>query len=129
MFIDDGLKDSEESISNHTDESILYFENRTEELYSQFIKKYPKWNFYPMNYAFLKFWLSDESITLDQASSKFGYDQGVIIKVLVKMYQISDELISNLTKINRTDMIEHINVKRQLLIRLPLRLESLYVNY
>jgi superfamily II RNA helicase len=129
MFIDDGLKETEEGAAIFNDESIIYFENRTEQVYSQFIKKYPKWNFYPMNYAFLKYWLSDETITLDQASSKFGYDQGVIIKVLVKMYQISDELISNLTKINRTDMIEHVNVKRQLLIRLPLRLESLYVNY
>jgi superfamily II RNA helicase len=129
MFIDDGLRDNEDSISHYIDESILYFENRTKELYLPFIKKYPKWNFYPMNYVFLKYWLSDETITLDNASKKFGYDQGVIIKVLVKMYQISDELIDNLTTINRTNMIEHVNIKRQLLIRLPLRLESLYINY
>jgi antiviral helicase SKI2 len=129
MFIDDGLKENEEIANNYNDESIIYFENKMDTLYSEFIKKYPKWNFYPMNYVFLKYWLSDENISLDKASELFGYDQGSIIKVLVKMYQISDELINNLTKINKTDIIEYINERKQLLIRLPLRLESLYVNY
>jgi len=98
-------------------------------MYSEYIKKYPKWNFYPVNYVFLQYWLSDENISLDQASKQFGYDQGSIVKVLVKMYQICDELITNLTKINRTDMVEYINQRKQLLIRYPLKLESLYVNY
>ena len=129
MFVDDGLKENEESANIYTEPSIVYFENKVAESYSQFIKKYPKWNFYQMNYVFLSYWLNNENATLDQASAEFGYDQGIIVKVLIKMYQIADELISNLTKINRTDMVELVNTKRELLIRPPLRLESLYVNY
>lgn len=129
MFVDDGLKENEESVNVYTEPSIVYFENKVTESYSKFVKKYPKWNFYQMNYVFLSYWLKNKNATLDQASTEFGYDQGIIVKVLIKMYQIADELISNLTKINRTDMVELVNTKRELLIRPPLRLESLYVNY
>lgn len=129
MFIDDGLKESEDSVGSYENATINYFIEKTEMIYSEYIKKYPKWNFYPVNYVFLQYWLSDENISLDQASKQFGYDQGAIVKVLVKMYQICDELITNLTRINRTDMVEYINERKQLLIRYPLKLESLYVNY
>jgi superfamily II RNA helicase len=129
MFIDDGLKESEDSVGYYENATINYFIEKTEMLYSEYIKKYPKWNFYPVNFVFLQYWLSDENISLDQASKQFGYDQGAIVKVLVKMYQICDELITNLTRINRTDMVEYINERKQLLIRYPLKLESLYVNY
>lgn len=128
MFIDDGLKEKEEIVNDYEEySSIKYFINKTEEKYDNFIMKYPKWNFYPMNYVFLQYWLKDENITLDKASKDFGYDMGIIVKILIKMYQICDELIENLTKINASNMIEIVNNKKMLLIRYPLKLESLYV--
>jgi len=131
MFIDDGLKESEDDIENYSvidNETIQYFMEKCLTTYSEYIDKYPKWTFYPKNYVFLSYWLSDENISLDQAVKDFGYDMGTITKVLIKMYQVSEELINNLIKINRTDMTEYVVQQRSLLIRYPLRLESLYVN-
>ena len=128
MFIDDGLKESEDNVENYDNETIQYFMDKAVTTYSEYIDKYPKWTFYPKNYVFLSYWLSDENISLDQAVRDFGYDMGTITKVLIKMYQVSGELINNLIKINRTDMTEYVVQQRSLLIRYPLRLESLYEN-
>ena len=44
------------------------------------------------------------------------------------MYQVTDELINNLVKINKMDFTEFLLEKKNLIIRPPLTIDSLYVN-
>ena len=51
-----------------------------------------------------------------------------MVKILIKMYQITEELISKLIKINRSDLNDFLVKQKELLIRYPIKLESLYIN-
>ena len=95
--------------------------------YSSFTDKCPKWNFYPHNYFLINEWLNNPEMTLDELSLNYELDIGIIVKILIKMYQISEELIKNLDKLNKTDLSDYLNQQKQLLIRYPLKIESLYV--
>ena len=125
MFIDDG-KNCKDIIMCH---QIEYFSqkiiNKTGIYYPYM--DCPKWKFYPNNYNLMNDWInSEEVLTIDHVSKKYGMDSGTIIKILVKMYQITEELISNLNKINKADIAEILNQKKILIIREPVKLESMY---
>jgi hypothetical protein len=94
--------------------------------YSDYVGKYPKWNFYPVNNLLINEWLNNPTISLDELSINYEMDIGIIVKILIKMYQITEELIKNLEKINRADLSDFLNKQKQLLIRHPLKIESLY---
>ena len=122
MFIDDGKKN--DKIIN--DSKIDYWEKLMYSKYSEYTEKCPKWKFFPMNNMLINEWLNDITITLDQLSINYEIDVGIIVKILIKMYQITEELIKNLEKINRADLANFLNKQKQLLIRHPLKIESLY---
>ena len=122
MFIDDGKKND----NNPHDSIIDYWENLVYSKYFAYTEKCPKWNFYPMNSMLINDWLNDTTITLDELSINYGIDIGIIVKILIKMYQLAEELIKNLEKINRADLADYLNKQKQLLIRHPLKIESLY---
>ena len=75
----------------------------------------------------IKEWLSNKDITLDELSINYEIDIGIIVKILIKMYQVTEELIKNLEKINKADLAQYLNEQKQLLIRYPLKIESLYI--
>ncbi len=129
MFIDDGLssKDDDDQVVI-TDPVILYYNEFVESKYKNFFYKLPKWSFYHQNYAVIKTWISDPNISLDDITHLFEIDMGLMVRLLIKMYQICDELIMKLVKINRTDLTEFLSQKKELLIRYPIKLESLYIN-
>lgn len=121
MFIDDGKK--KDIIY---DKDLEIWDKLVHSKYSSFIDKCPKWNFYPTNYLLIKEWLNNPEMSLDELSLINEIDIGIIVKILVKMYQVSEELIKNLEKINKTELTEYLNQQKQLLIRYPLKIESLY---
>jgi len=124
MFIDDG-KENENGVYNGF-EDILYFDNI---LHTKF-KKYlnlPKWRFYPDNYLFISDWLSNKDQSLDELCDKYDVDLGLFVKILIKMHQITEELINNLVKINKGELCDIINDQRKYLVRYPLKIESLYI--
>jgi len=131
MFIDDGIKIEEEEIVKWEEieggDEIMFWEEQIKS-YSHFILKYPKWTYWPKNYLIVKEWIDNPEMTLDQIVSMYETDLGLFIKILVKMYQIVDELISKLDKLNQTDLTEKIVQQKELLIRHPLKIDSLYVN-
>lgn len=131
MFIDDGIKIGEEEIIKWEEieggEEILYWEEQIK-LYSQFIFKYPKWTYWPKNYLVIKEWIENPTITLDQIVLTHDTDLGLFIKMLIKLYQIVDELISKLDKLNMSDLTEKLVKQKELLIRYPLKIDSLYIN-
>src|SRR5690606_32236895 len=106
---------------------IVYWEE-VMETYSQFIFKYPKWTFWAKNYLIVKEWIENPTISLDQIVSNHDTDLGLFIKILIKMYQIIDELIGKLDKLNRTELTEKLIKQKELLIRPPLKIDSLYIN-
>jgi Ni2+-binding GTPase involved in maturation of urease and hydrogenase len=120
MFIDDGKKQQTTSLE------LIEWERRLNSKYKNFIDKCPKWNFYSNNYMLIKEWLLNPELTLDEISLLYEYDIGFIVKILIKMYQITEELLKNVDKINKTDLAEYLNCQKQLLIRHPLKIESLY---
>ena len=122
MFIDDGKKNDKIAQNSLID----YWAKLLYSKYFDYIEKCPKWNFYPMNYMLINDWLNDTSITLDELSIEYEIDIGIIVKILIKMYQITEELIKNLEKINKADLADFLNKQKQLLIRHPLKIESLY---
>lgn len=122
MFIDDGKKKDGVYEKKLEEWAKILYSN-----YSCFIDKCPKWNFYPVNYILINDWLNNPEMTLDELSLKYELDIGLIVKILIKMYQISEELIKNLDKLNKTELSDYLNEKKQLLIRYPLKIESLYV--
>jgi len=127
MFIDDGMKNDDDlSIFQH--DIIYYFKNVIDNKYYKYFNNYPKWTFHPLNYKIIESWLNDENLTLDEITILYKIDMGLLVKILIKMYQISDELISNLIKINKMDLSEYLLGKKELLIRSPLKIESLYIN-
>lgn len=129
MFIDDGYQDKENDFIIPSDESdLIYFDFQIKMTYKNFINILPKWTFYPYNYLILRTWLSNEHLSLDQISLEYGIDQGLMVKILIKMYQITDELLSKLIKINRTDLNDFLTKQKDLLIRYPIQISSLYVN-
>jgi len=129
MFIDDGIKIGEEEIIvwEEIEPEILYWEEQIK-LYSQFISIYPKWTYWPKNYLIVKEWIENTNLTLDQIVSTHNTDLGLFIKILIKMYQIVDELVSKLDKLNLSDLTEKLVQQKKLLIRYPLKIDSLYVN-
>lgn len=131
MFIDDGIKIQEEEIIEWREieggEEILYWEEQIK-LYSQFIFKYPKWTYWPKNYLIIKEWIENPTITLDKIVLTHDTDLGLFIKMLIKLYQIVDELVSKLDKLNMSDLTEKLIEQKELLIRFPLKIDSLYVN-
>ena len=58
-----------------------------------------------------------QSLMRNNVNTNYGYRQ-----------QIADELISKLVKINRTDLNEFLVEQKDLLIRYPIQISSLYVN-
>jgi superfamily II RNA helicase len=121
MFIDDGKK------KDVTNNNLEYWDKLIYGEYKSFVNVCPKWNYYPINFLIIKEWLDDENITLDEISINYDLDIGIIVKILIKMYQIAEELIQNLTHINMADLSEYLNKQKQLLIRHPLKIESLYI--
>jgi superfamily II DNA/RNA helicase len=121
MFIDDGKK-----IDMGYDLKIDYWDKLLHSKYSSYTDKCPKWNFYPINNMLIKEWIINKDITLDELSTNYEIDIGIIVKILIKMYQVTEELIKNLDKINRADLAQYLNEQKQLLIRHPLKIESLY---
>ena len=126
MFIDDGAS-IDETIINWSEPEIIFWEKLIKNNYENFIDKYPKWTFYPLNFRIVKQWISNPMLTLDDIVNEHQIDMGTIAKILIKMYQISDELINNLNKINQSDLTEFINEQKKLLIRYPLKIDSLYI--
>jgi len=129
MFIDDGIKYKENEIIEwkNVEPKIIYWENSIK-VYSQFINCCPKWTYYPKNYLIIKKWLSEPNITLDEITLNFSIDIGLFVKILIKLYQITDELLSKLDKLNLTDLTDNIIKQKDLLIRYPLKIDSLYIN-
>jgi len=129
MFIDDGIKISEDEIIKweEIEPEILFWED-TMKLYSKFIFKYPKWTFWPKNYLAIKEWIGNHEISLDEIVGLYEIDLGLFIKMLIKMYQIVDELIGKLDKLNMTEITDKLIKQKELLIRHPLKIDSLYVN-
>ena len=129
MFIDDGIKIGEEEIIRweEIEPEIVYWEEAIK-TYSQYIFKYPKWTYWPKNYLIIKEWIENPDISLDQIVESHNTDLGLFIKILIKIYQIIDELISKLDKLNQTDLMEKLIKQKELLIRPPLKIDSLYVN-
>ncbi len=130
MFIDDGLgsKDDEEKIVGNYPENPNYFVILGETKYSKLFNLLPKWGFYPDNYNVVKTWLEDPTISLDEMSTMFEIDMGLLVRILIKMYQLADELIMKLVKINRTDLTDYLSSQKEILIRYPLKLGSLYID-
>lgn len=129
MFIDDGIKISDEEIIlwDEIELEIVYWENEIKS-YSKFINKFPKWTFWPKNYIIIKEWINNPSISLDEIVSNHNTDCGLFIKILIKMYQITDEIINKLDKLNLTDLTNKLIQQKELLIRYPLKIDSLYIN-
>ncbi len=129
MFTDDGIGNKEDQDpSIFEDEIVGYFNSVISTKYSKFVNILPKWTFYPENYFLIKTWLDNPEITLDDIIQVYDVDMGLMVRILIKMYQITDELIMKLVKINRTDLTEYLASKKELLIRYPIKLESLYIN-
>ncbi len=130
MFIDDGISEKEDEDKNTIDygEVPNYFVSIVELKYSKFMNTLPKWNFYPDNYIIIKTWLTETTISLDSITALYEIDMGLMVRILIKMYQIVDELIMKLIKINRTDLTNFLSEKKELLIRYPLKLGSLYID-
>jgi superfamily II RNA helicase len=127
MFIDDGYEDKENESVPIADPDIQHFYSLVSIKYSKFTNILPKWTFYPYNYLIVWTWITNESISLDEISLEYGIDQGLMVKILIKMYQITEELISKLVKINRSDLNDFLVKQKELLIRYPIKLESLYI--
>ena len=124
MFIDDGNK-LDNTISAEPD--IIYFEQLVRTKYYDYINICPKWKYFPQNYELIKYWINNPSITLDELAYEFSIDIGLIVKILIKMYQITEELLGKLDAINKPELAEYINEVKQVLIRHPLKIESLYI--
>jgi hypothetical protein len=129
MFIDDGISNEEENkVFTDYGEDPNYFSDLAVSKYSKFFNILPKWNFYPENYLVVKTWIENPTMTLDEITIMFDIDMGLMVRILIKMYQIVDELIMKLVKINRTDLTNYLSTKKELLIRYPLKLGSLYID-
>lgn len=126
MFIDDGVK-LEDDLSVFEDNVIYYFKKVIDNKYYKYMNVYPKWVFHPLNYKIIESWLSSPELTLDDISNLYEVDMGLVVKILIKMYQITDELVSKLIKINRIDLTEYLLEQKDLLIRYPLKIDSLYI--
>jgi superfamily II RNA helicase len=124
MFIDDGNKQDTNSNSNIPD--IIHMDKLVQTKYKDYINICSKWKYYPQNYELIKYWIDNPEITLDELSYEFGIDIGLIVKILIKMYQIVEELLGKLDSINKPELAEYINGVKQILIRHPLKIESLY---
>lgn len=125
MFIEDGENTKDYTIPEESKEVISYFENRMYTTYNMCMQ-YPKWNFYPKNYNITYDWLFTE-LTIDDISEKYQVDCGVIIKIMVKMYQIAEELIKFLPEINRVELVDYITSLKQQIIKPPVTIDSLYL--
>ena len=124
MFIDDG-KENENGVYNHIND-IMYFDNILNTKFKKYLNL-PKWKFYPDNYLFIKDWLINKDQSLDELCYNYEIDLGLFAKILIKMHQITEELINNLVKINKGDLCDIINEQRKYLVRYPLKIESLYI--
>jgi superfamily II RNA helicase len=124
MFIDDG-KENENGVYNHLHD-IMYFDNILNTKFKKYLNL-PKWRFYPDNYLFIQDWLSNKDQSLDELCNNYEIDLGLFAKILIKMHQITEELINNLVKINKGDLCDIINEQRKYLVRYPLKIESLYI--
>ena len=129
MFIDDGIKimDDEIIMWENIEPEIIYWEKKIDK-YKQFINIFPKWTFYPKNFVAVKEWIENKNLSLDQIACNYSIDIGLFVKILIKLYQVVDELISKLDKFNLTDLTEKLIGQKELLIRHPLKIDSLYVN-
>ena len=130
MFIDDGIKIRDDELIDwvKVEPEIIYWNNVISQTYSKYINVFPKWTYWPKNYLIVRDWIENPTSTLDQIVLLYETDVGLFVKILIKLYQIIDELISKLDKLNQTDLIEKIVGQKELLIRYPLKIDSLYVN-
>ncbi len=129
MFIDDGIKitDDEIILWDEVEPEIIYWEN-TMKKYSRYIGQFPKWTYWAKNYLVVKEWLENLTMSIDEISSNYQIDPGLFVKILIKMYQVSGELIEKLDKLNMGDLTEKLSGQKELLIRYPLKIDSLYIN-
>ena len=104
----------------------MYFDKILNTKFKNFLHL-PKWKFFPDNYLFINDWLSNTDQSLDELCINYNIDLGLFVKILVKMNQISEELINNLVTINKGDICDLISNQKSFLIRYPLKIESLYV--
>lgn len=129
MFIDDGDTNKNDKIINYKDyPEIVEWDIIISKKYSKYIDIYPKWKFIPLNFILVKDWLINKEQTLDNIVETHGIDMGLFVKILIKMYQVTEELVGNLIKINKTDLTDYLTEQKSLLIRYPLKIESLYIN-
>lgn len=129
MFVDDGVKIGQDEIIDWSivEPDIIHWEKSMRD-YEKFIDVLPKWKYFPKNYMIVKKWLTCENSTLNDIEGEFDIDLGTFVKILIKLYQMTDELLKNLPILNRNDLAEVLVSQKQLLIRHPLKIESLYVN-
>ena len=129
MFIDDGIKIRNDEIIRweEIETEIVYWENIIQ-TYSKFINIYPKWTYWPKNFLAVREWIVNKDFSLDQIAINHNIDIGLFVKILIKLYQVIDELISKLDKLNLTYLTEKLIEQKELLIRPPLKIDSLYVN-
>jgi hypothetical protein len=129
IFIDDGINDdNNDKIVDYNNPNLKYVDDLIKKKYINYFNVFPKWVYHPLNFDFIKTWLQNPNLTLDNQTEDFNIDMGLVVKILIKMNQICEELISNLIKINRTDLTEYLSKQKDLLIRLPLKIDSLYIN-
>ena len=128
MFIDDG--DNSKSVDDvlYEEDEIKYFDYLVNTKYKEYVYIYPKWNFYPKNFQLIKEWINNPTMSLDAGANLFHIDIGLLVKILIKLSQVCDELLNNLVKINLADLAETIMLYKQNLIRYPLKIESLYIS-
>ena len=116
MFIDDGIKirNDEIIIWEEIEPEIIYWENAVKK-YEKFIGIFPKWTFYPKNYIAIKEWLENPDMSLDQIAQNYDIDLGLFVKILMKVYQIMNELIPKLDKLNQSDLTKKFSEQKELL--------------
>ena len=124
MFIDDGKVVDE---MNESDEIIKYFNNLHEKDYKIYFENCSKWKYFPYNFYLIKYWLENEDLTLDELQNEFKeYDLGLIIKVIIKTFQIVTELSNSLDIINKVNLNQEMNDLKNKIIRKPFKIESIY---
>jgi superfamily II DNA/RNA helicase len=129
MFIDDGDTNKNDKIIKYSNyPQVVEWEEIINKKYSKYIDIYPKWKFIPLNFIIVKDWLENREQTLDMIVETHQIDMGLFVKILVKMYQVTEELVGNLVKINKTDLTDYLTEQKSNLIRYPLKIESLYIN-
>jgi len=123
MFIEDG--DNKDYVVP-PDSIVSYFDERINTVYKDCMIL-PNWKFYPKNYNIVYDWLYTD-IHIDELAKKYDIDCGLIVKIMIKMYQIIEELIKVLPDINKVELVDYITNLKEKIIRLPITIDSLYIH-